>query len=218
MTGEDRTDSFLRSVAGPEAPALVKLREENEREGVPLIRKEEEAILSFFASEKKIRQALEIGTGTGYSGILLLSSLPEAAVLTTVERDPERRKKALRHFEEAGFLSRVNSIEGAAEDCLSAFPDGSFELIFLDSAKGQYERLFPELLRLLSPGGVMISDNLFAGGRMLDPRFLVIRRDRTIHENLRRFLDSVLAADELQSMVVPAGDGLLISRKKEKDE
>ena len=67
-------------------------------------------------------------------------------------------------------------------------------------------------------GGVMISDNLFAGGRMLDPRFLVIRRDRTIHENLRRFLDSVLAADELQSMVVPAGDGLLISRKKEKDE
>ena len=214
MTDPDRVDSFLRSIAGTDDAVLTGIRKENEEEGIPLIRKEEEAVLSFFASEKQRKAFLEIGTGAGYSGILLLKNAAEDAFLTTVEIDGRRREKALLNFEKAGVLSRVESLLGDAEEVLPRLTDTSFDLIFLDSAKGQYVKLLPELLRLLREDGVLLADNIFSSGRLLDPRSLCVRRDRTIHENLRQFLRAVFSEESLQSMLIPAGDGILAARKK----
>ena len=214
MTNDIRLESFLRSCTVKEDPYLVALRKEAEAEGVPIIRREEEAILQFFASEEETRKVLEIGTGTGYSGILMLKALPEEACLTTVELDPERKKKAEKHFEEAGFLSRVTLVNGDMKEVLKTLPDSSFDLIFQDSAKGQYLHVLPEMLRVLSPGGVLLTDNLFFEGVLLDPKSLTVRRDRTIHDKLRAYLQAVLESPELTSMLIPLGDGMLVSRKK----
>ena len=214
MTNDIRLESFLRSCTVKEDLYLVALRKEAEAEGVPIIRREEEAILQFFASEEETRKVLEIGTGTGYSGILMLKALPEEACLTTVELDPERKKKAEKHFEEAGFLSRVTIVNGDMKEVLKTLPDASFDLIFQDSAKGQYLHVLPEMLRVLSPGGVLLTDNLFFEGVLLDPKSLTVRRDRTIHDKLRAYLQAVLESPELTSMLIPLGDGMLVSRKK----
>ena len=214
MTDEVRLASFLRSCTVKEDPFLEALRKEAEAEGVPLIRREEEAVLRYFSAEKTIGQVLEIGTGTGYSGILMLKELPENARLTTIELDPERKKKAEKHFEEAGFLSRVTLVNGDMKEVLKTLPASSFDLIFQDSAKGQYLGALPEMLRVLKPGGVLLTDNLFFEGALLDPKSLTVRRDRTIHDKLREYLKAVLENPELTSMLIPLGDGILVSRKR----
>ena len=214
MTDEVRLASFLRSCTVKEDPFLEALRKEAEAEGVPLIRREEEAVLRYFSAEKTIGQVLEIGTGTGYSGILMLKELSGNAHLTTIELDPERKKKAEKHFEEAGFLSRVTLVNGDMKEVLKTLPASSFDLIFQDSAKGQYLGALPEMLRVLKPGGVLLTDNLFFEGALLDPKSLTVRRDRTIHDKLREYLKAVLENPELTSMLIPLGDGILVSRKR----
>ena len=102
------------------------------------------------------------------------------------------------------------------EDASEVLPKlkGPFDLLFLDAAKAQYVVWLPELLRLMRPGSVLISDNVFREGSILESRYAIRRRDRTIHDRMRAFLLEIKRSDELESMILPLGDGVAVSVKK----
>ena len=212
MMDEDRIAAFIRSFEANGDPFLARLRRTAEERRIPILKPETEALLSFFAELKKPERALEIGTAIGYSGTVLLKK-SAATRLFTVENDEARASEAAENFCRAGVSDRV---ELFVEDASEVLPKlkGPFDLLFLDAAKAQYVVWLPELLRLMRPGSVLISDNVFREGSILESRYAIRRRDRTIHDRMRAFLLEIKRSDELESMILPLGDGVAVSVKK----
>ena len=121
--------------------------------------------------------------------------------------------RAFRHFDEAGLSDRITLLEGDAGEILKKL-DGSFDFIFMDAAKGQYIHWLPDILRLLSTGGVLFSDNVLQDGDIIESRFAVERRNRTIHARMREYLYTLTHMPEFQTSVVPIGDGVALSVKR----
>ena len=157
---------------------------------------------------------MEVGTGTGYSALLMLESMPENGTITTIENWPPRINEAKKNFERAGAKERITLMEGDAGVILPEL-QGQYDLIFMDAAKAQYITWLPEIKRLLSSGGLLISDNIFQEGEILESRYAVTRRDRTIHQRMREYLSALFSDPELTTMLIPLGDGVLVTRKKE---
>ncbi len=210
---ELRTASFIRSLEPPESPVLEEIREEAEKNGVPIVRLETGALLSFFTGLLKPGKILEIGTAVGYSGTLMLLKAPENCTLTTIENYEPRIPVARENFQKAGVADRVTLYTEDATDVLKKL-DGPYDMIFLDAAKAQYIVWLPELLRLLPPGGVLIADNVLQEGDILEPRAAIRRRDRTIHKRMRAFLYEIKHRDDLDTAVLPLGDGVTVSVRK----
>ena len=131
----------------------------------------------------------------------------------TIENNGERIRTARKNFEKAGMSDRIRLIEGDAEQVLPGLK-GPFDLIFLDAAKGQYIAYLPDVLRLLAPGGILLADNVLQEGEILDSRYAVDRRNRTIHRRIREFIRAVSVHPDLETAVLPLGDGLSVSVKK----
>ena len=127
---------------------------------------------------------LEVGTAVGYSALLMAQAMPEGCRITTIEKYEKRIPKAKEHFRLAGMEDRITLLEGDAGQILSEL-SGSFDLVFMDAAKGQYIHWLPDVLRLLSKGGMLISDNVLQDDTILESRFAIERRDRTIHSRMR---------------------------------
>lgn len=212
---EERIAAYIRSLPKEKDPFLVELRERAREAGVPIIRSETEALLAFFAGLLKPRRILELGTAVGYSGNVLLKSSP-GATLVTVENYEPRFREAERNFETAGTRDRATLLFQDAGEYLRNSGD-SFDFIFLDAAKAQYKVWLPELKRLLTPGGVLIADNVFQDGNVLESRYAVLRRDRTIHDRMRAFLEEIHRDPVLESVVLSVGDGVSVSFKKGAD-
>ena len=87
-------------------------------------------------------------------------------------------------------------------------------MIFMDAAKGQYITFMPEVLRLLSDGGLLVSDNIMQDGEIIESRFAVTRRNRTIHSRMREYLYELTHHEQLETVVLPVGDGVTLSIKK----
>ena len=121
---------------------------------------------------------------------------------------------ARRHFEWAGLSDRITLLEGDAGEILKKL-DGPFEFIFMDAAKGQYIHWLPMILRLLSDGGILFSDNVLQDGDVVQSRYAVERRDRTIHARMREYLYTLKHMEELETSIIPIGDGAAISVKIE---
>jgi predicted O-methyltransferase YrrM len=103
-------------------------------------------------------------------------------------------------------------LEGDAADWLSKLT-GTFDLIFMDAAKGQYIHFLPDVVRLLGEGGVLISDNVLQDGEVLDSRYVVERRNRTIHSRMREYLYTLKNHQGLETSIIPLGDGIALSVK-----
>ena len=116
-----------------------------------------------------------------------------------------------------GGAGTIELLEGDAADILPRIhEDASFDLIFMDAAKGQYIRLLPEVLRLLAEGGLLITDNILQEGDVLSSRFAVTRRNRTIHHRMRAYIRALMEAPELETLLVPSGDGAAVCVKRQK--
>ena len=204
----ERIAAYLRSLKQTEDPFLAKLRKEALETGVPILRTDTEALLSFFTELVKPSEILELGTAIGYSGTVMLRH--GNARLTTVENYAPRIERAKRTFEEAGLSERVTLIPEDAGEVLKRL-SGPYDLIFLDAAKAQYVTWLPEILRLMKPGSVLIADNVFQDGNVLESRFAVRKRDRTVHERMRAFLEAVERNPDLESAVLNVGDGVSVS-------
>ena len=107
-------------------------------------------------------------------------------------------------------------MEGDAAQVLERL-EGPYDLIFMDAAKGQYLHFLPQVLRLLAENGMLISDNILQDGDIIESRYAVIRRNRTIHRRMRRYLYELTHHDSLVTAVFPVGDGITVSSKKQEN-
>jgi len=194
----------------PEDAVLAGARARAEEVGVTAVGQGCGAALGFLASLLEARSVVEIGTGTGVSGLWLLRGMRPDGVLTTVDTEAEHQRLAKQGFTEAGIASqRVRLIPGAALDVLPRLTDGAYDLVFCDGDKREYLDYLTEALRLLRPGGVVAFDNALWHDRVADPS---VRDEETLA--VRELLRQVAEDDQLVPVLLPVGDGLLLAKKE----
>lgn len=181
--------------------------------GIPVIPHETAKFIDFFTATLKPKYILEIGTAVGFSASLMAQHMQEDGHLTTIDRYEKMYERAKANFKKLGLDDRITVIEGDAVDVLPTL-DGEFDLIFMDSAKAKYIEFYPECMRLLRHGGVLIIDDVFQGGTVLDDESEIPKRVRKIHRKLNELFDTVLNDKTNRSTLVPLGDGLLMVRKE----
>ncbi|THI93274.1 O-methyltransferase [Nocardioides sp.] len=193
-----------------EDDVLVAARARAEEVGVAPIGSGGGAALRFLAAVLEARAVVEIGTGTGVSGVWLLRGMRSDGVLTTVDIETEHQRLARESFKEAGIApQRVRTIAGAALDVLPRLTDGHYDLVFADGDKREYGAYLTEALRLLRPGGVVAFDNALWHDRVADPSR---RDDETLA--IRELVQQVAATEGLVPALLPVGDGLLVAKKE----
>lgn len=181
--------------------------------GIPIVPHETAKFLDFFTATMQPSQILEIGTAIGFSASLMAQHLQADGHLTTIDRYEKMYERAKENFKKLGLEDRITLIEGDAADVLPTL-EGSYDLIFMDSAKAKYIEFYPECMRLLRQGGVLIIDDVFQGGTVLDDEAEIPKRVRKIHRKLNELFDTVLNDKSNRSTLVPLGDGLLMVRKE----
>ena len=210
MIIDERIADYICSLDPGNGEFLDRVETEARREDVPIIRKETSAFLKMLVAAKRPERILEVGTAVGYSALLMCRVMPENCRITTIEKFPPRIAAAKANFREAGEEERISLLEGDAGEILKGLT-GPYDFIFMDAAKGQYIHWLPEILRLLPEGGILLSDNVLQDGDVIQSRFAVERRDRTIHKRMREYLFALTHDDRLQTSVVPVGDGAAVS-------
>ena len=165
---------------------------------------------------KKPLNILEVGTATGFSSVFMLEFLNKKAKITTIEKMEERAVKAEKNFNKFDKNKQITLIKGDATDILSELvsKDKTYDFIFMDAAKGQYINFLENIKKLLVSGGILITDNMLQEGRLLDSRYTVVRRDRTIHRRMREYVNALLTDKEFETMLLESGDGMAVSIKK----
>ena len=214
MIVDERLVTYINSLDTGNTALLERIEQEAVRDFVPIIRKETQQYLKQLLAMNRPARILEIGTAVGFSALFMAEYNPVPCEITTIENYQKRIPVARKHFKEAGREEQITLLEGDATELLPGLT-GTFDFIFLDAAKGQYIFFLPELLRLLRGGGVLVSDNVLKEGEILESRFAVTRRNRTIHKRMRAYLYEVTHQEGLISTVLPVGDGLAVSYKKE---
>ena len=153
-----------------------------------------------------------MGTATGYSALLMSEHMPEGSTITTIEKYEKRIPIARENFRRGRKEDVITLLPGDAAEILKSL-SGPYDFIFMDAAKGQYIHFLPEVLRLMPVGGVLVSDNVLQDGDLIESRFAVTRRNRTIHARMREYLYTIKHMEELETAVIPIGDGVTISVK-----
>lgn len=210
---EERLATYINSLDTGNTAFLNRLEREAKEALVPIIRKETQQLLKLLLAVHRPGHILEIGTATGFSALFMAEYNPVCCDMITIEHDVRKIPLARAHFKEAKRQSQITLLEGDAAELLPQIK-GEFDFVFLDAAKGQYIYFLPELLRLLKSGGILVADNVLREGEILESRFAVTRRNRTIHKRMREYLYEVTHHKELTSAVLPIGDGLAVSCKK----
>ena len=216
LRSDERINVFIHSLDDGNPPFLDEIEAEALQCGVPIIRKGTQGLLKFLLKTRKPGNILEIGTATGFSALLMAEYAPGAHI-TTIEKYEKRIPVAEANFKRGNVEERITFI---TEDAAAVLPglNPGYDFIFMDAAKAQYPVFLPELLRLLTPGGMLVSDNVLQEGDILESRYAVTRRDRTIHARMREFLYEITHNPMLDTIILPTGDGVSLSVKKEEDQ
>lgn len=213
MIVDDRMVAFINSFDKGNTPFLNEIEKYAIETEVPIIRKEMQTFLRFLMTFEKPMKILEVGTAIGFSALLMSEYAPQGCQITTIEKYEPRIPIAKENFKKAGKEECITLLEGDATDILKELDD-SFDLIFMDAAKGQYIHFMPDILRLLTEGGLLISDNVLQDGDVIESRYAVVRRNRTIHGRMREYLYELTHHPELETSILPVGDGITLSVKK----
>ena len=198
--------AYINSLDIGNTPLLNEIEEEALLTNVPIIRREMQSFLKVLLAMKRPKRILEVGTAIGFSALLMSEYAGADAKITTIEKYEKRIPIAREE--------QITLLEGDAFELLPTL-EGTYDFIFMDAAKGQYIHFLPDILRLLSKDGVLVSDNVLQEGRIIDSRFAVERRDRTIHGRMREYLYELKHHPCLVTSVLPIGDGVTLSVKKE---
>ena len=193
----------------PEDEVLRNARKRAEEVGVAPIGAGGGTALRFLAAVIGARAVVEVGTGTGVSGVWLLRGMRPDGVLTSIDIEAEHQRLARESFaEEAVAPNRVRLITGRARDVLPRLTDGAYDLVLVDGAKSDYLDLLDEAVRLLKPGGIVAFDNALWHDRVADPA----QRDAETVA-IRELGRTVREHDSLLPVLLPVGDGLLVAKK-----
>lgn len=204
---------FLRTEQKQLSGDLGKVEKEANENEVPIIPHETVVFMQFLLGQIKPKEVLEIGTALGFSSSLMAQYVGDEGHVTTIDRFDVMIRKAKATYERLGLEDKVTLLEGQAADILPELT-GPYDFIFMDSAKSKYIEFLPECLRLLKKGGVLMVDDVFQGGTVLDPIEEVPRNRRTIHRKLKRFLDVINSHPDLTTSLVPLGDGIALITKE----
>lgn len=231
--------AYINSLEGDLPEHIVSIMKEALADEVPIIRRETMTLIKYLLKSHQPMHVLEVGAAVGFSSILMSEYLPEGASIITIERMEERIQKAKENIDKCKKQEVITLLEGDATEILEDLVNGNtshldisllsrdnkqseasysekFDFIFMDAAKGQYMNFFPNIMKLLKPGGILLTDNVLFDGAVAKSRYGVIRRDRTIHTRMREYLHTLTHMDELNTVVLPVGDGVTISTKSSK--
>ena len=196
MITEERVLDFIRSFGVDRgSEALHMIEKEAVRDDVPIIRKETGELLRILLQIKKPERILEVGAAIGFSSVFMGENTGKNTHITTIE-------------------DKITLIAGDAAEVLKGL-SGSWDFIFMDAAKGQYIHFMPEVMRLLAPGGILVSDNVLQDGDIFESRYGIKRRNHTIHNRMREYLYALTHDEAIDTVILETGDGMAISVKKE---
>lgn len=212
MIVDERCVSFINSLDPGNPDYLNEIELYARKTNVPIIRTEMQSFLKLLLSIKKPLRILEVGTAIGFSALLMSEYAPKECTITTIEKYEKRIPIAQGNFEKAGKLNQITLLNGDATDILKTLKE-PYDFIFMDAAKGQYIHFLPDILRLLNQGGILVSDNVLQDGDIIESRYAVTRRNRTIHARMRDYLYELKHMDNLISSILPVGDGVTVSVK-----
>ncbi|MCM1088471.1 MAG: O-methyltransferase [Muribaculaceae bacterium] len=212
MIVDERTVAFINSLDSGNTPLLNEIEKEAKKTNVPIIRTEMQSFMKLLLAMQKPSSILEVGCAIGFSALLMSEYAPNGCRITTIEKYEKRIPIARENFRRAGKEDCITLLEGDAADWLKKL-DGVYDFIFMDAAKGQYIHFLPDILRLLREGGILLSDNVLQDGDLIQSRYAVTRRNRTIHTRMRDYLYELKHHPQLETAILPVGDGVTISVK-----
>ena len=183
---------------------------------VPIIRDETKDFLNTILKITKPKCILELGTAIGYSTLVIYKALEgHFDKFLTVEENIDRIVDAKNNIDKYFIKDKVNLIESDISKFLEEYKENDcFDFIFLDAAKAQYIVWLPYIKRLMKKGAILIADNIFKDGEILESKYYIIKRDRTIHKRMREFLHTISNDDDFDTNLFNLGDGISVSIKK----
>ncbi|MBP5264104.1 MAG: O-methyltransferase [Lachnospiraceae bacterium] len=214
MIIDPRMATFIDSMDPGNPPYLDELEKEAIAGDIPIIRKPLQSFFKFLLRYVKPKSILEVETAIGFSAILMSEYAPKDCKITTIEKYEKRIPVAKENFRKYGKEAQIELLEGDAAEILKGLT-GPYDLIFMDAAKGQYLAFLPDVLRLLAPGGLLLSDNVLQDGDVIESRFALERRKRTTHARMREYLYELKHMPGLETVILPVGDGITLTTKLE---
>ena len=214
MIADSRITDYILSLETGQGQLCDRIEQEALAARVPIIRRETAALLKTLVAAKAPRAILEIGTAVGYSALLMARVMPADCRITTIEKYEKRIPVAREKFRLAGEEERITLLEGDADEILDRLKGSYFDFVFMDAAKGQYLAWLPKLMELMPAGAVLVSDNVLQDGDIVQSRFAVERRNRTIHARMREYLYELKHNSALETSILPVGDGVALSVRR----
>ena len=217
MIIEERMADYIASLESEMPQYLAELEKTALENEVPIIRKDSQALLRFLVELLKPESILEIGTAVGFSAALMSEYMPEGCHLTTIEKVEMRLVEARRNLAAVRRAKDITLIEDDALNALKVLREQGriFDFIFMDAAKAQYMNFLENALPMLKTGGVLVTDNVLQEGSIIDSKFAIERRDRTIHMRMRDYLYEIKHDPKLTTSVIAVGDGMALTLKKQ---
>lgn len=207
----DKVENYIRETLKPSQGLLRDLELYAEENSVPIIHKEVADLLRVILKLKRPKKILELGCAIGYSSLFFADVLDGDVEIVTTERNPIMLERAQDNIKKAGMEDRIKILVGDAEETLKDL-EGTFDMIFIDAAKGHYKMFFDMLIGKLNHGGIVISDNILYKGMIASDDY-VVRRKKTIVKRMRTYLDYICDLEGVSTSLIPIGDGLAISYK-----
>ncbi|NBI89432.1 O-methyltransferase [Lachnospiraceae bacterium] len=212
MITDERVSAFIDSLDKGNTDFLNEIENLCRKTNVPVIRPQMQSLLKMLLAVNRPGKILEVGTAIGFSALFMSEYAPEGCKVTTIEKYEKRIPLAKENFRRAGKENAIALLEGDAAEILAGLNE-EYDFIFMDAAKGQYLNFFPDVLRLLRKGGILVSDNVLQDGDIIESRFAVTRRNRTIHTRMREYLYELKHNEKLETAILQIGDGAAVSVK-----
>lgn len=211
MIADSRITDYIHSLESSQGELCDRIEREARLAYVPIIRRETASLLKTLVASARPGKILEIGTAVGYSALLMCQAMPRDCHITTIEKYEKRIPAARENFRLAGEEERITLLAGDADDMLDSLKGQLFDFVFMDAAKGQYLNWLPMIMGLMREGAMLVSDNVLQDGDIVQSRFAVERRNRTIHSRMREYLYELKHNESLETAILPIGDGVALS-------
>jgi predicted O-methyltransferase YrrM len=209
----EKLHSYIEDLIPVRSPLLAEMESYAQEHHVPIMELAGIESLLQILRIQKTQKILEIGTAIGYSALRVAQAI-EGVNIVTIERDPERYQLAESFFERSGNNRQISLIKGDALEVaeqISAL--GPFDTIFIDAAKGQYQKFFEIYSNYLSDEGIIITDNVLFKGLVCEPE-IESKRTRNLVKKIDGFNQWLMNNPAFHTIILPVGDGVAISKKR----
>ena len=213
MIVDERVSSYIESLIAYNSDFLEELRKKALADNVPIIKRDTESFLKTLLLLKKPKRILEVGTAVAYSSLVMAETLKGNTDISTIENYEKRVLQARCNIADSPYGDIIHLIEGDASVILEELvqKEEKYDFIFMDAAKGQYINWLDLVLKLLNKEGVLCSDNVLQGGDIVQSRYLIERRDRSIHSRIREYLYELTHREGSSTTILSLGDGVALT-------